>query len=66
MQTSTVTREQAIYAAAVALAEARRQRDSLPVAEAARAAWTPGGPSIAELEKHIAALRASRTGAVAA
>lgn len=56
----TVTREQAITAAAAAIVEGRRQRDSLPVAEAARRAFTPTGPALPELEARIAARRTNR------
>lgn len=52
------TREECIAAAALAFARARREHDILPVAEAARRAQTPAGPSLAELEQRIAALRA--------
>ena len=54
------TREAALERAAAVFAEARRVRDSLPVAEAARRAYTPSGPPIAELEARIRALRATR------
>ena len=43
------------------LAEARAERDRLPVAEAARLAYRAGGPTIAELEQRIAERRAQRT-----
>lgn len=51
------SKAEAIAAAATCFAEGRRQRDSLPVAEAARRAFTPGGPPLAELERRIRALR---------
>lgn len=51
------TRQQAVDTAGRSFAEGRALRDSLPVAEAARLAWTPTGPSIAELEQRIAAQR---------
>ena len=54
------TREQALAGAAQAFAEARELRDTLPVAEAARRAWTPTGPTVAELEQRIAARRATQ------
>ena len=51
------TREEAIAKAGACIAEGRRVRDSLPVAEAARRAHVAGGPSIEELERLIAAQR---------
>jgi hypothetical protein len=51
------TRDEAIERAARALADGIALRDSLTPADAARAAWTPGGPSIAELERQIRADR---------
>lgn len=54
---TTVSRASAIAAAGAALSEARRVRDSLPVEEAARRAYTPTGPSIPELERMIRAQR---------
>lgn len=54
---TTPTRDECVRAAAEAFAEAQRRRDNLPVAEAARAAWTPGGPPLAVLEQRIAARR---------
>lgn len=57
MGTRSITRDEAIAAAAAALAEGRRQRDTLPVAEAARRALRPGGPTLTELEARIAARR---------
>lgn len=48
----------AITEAGKIIAEARRIRDSLPVAEAARRAHTPTGPSVVELEDMIRARRA--------
>ncbi len=47
----------AVAEAAAIIAAARYERDTLPVAEAARLAWTPTGPSLAELERRIAARR---------
>ncbi|MGC0427649.1 hypothetical protein RKD32_004004 [Streptomyces sp. SAI-195] len=35
--------------------------DRMPVPDAARACYTPGGPSLAELEQRIRADRAART-----
>lgn len=55
--TTTVTRGEAISAAARIFVEACRVRDSLPVEEAARQAYTPTGPSIEELEQRIRAQR---------
>lgn len=54
---TTVTRDQAITNAARIFVEACRVRDSLTVEEAARQAYTPTGPSIAELERTIRAQR---------
>lgn len=51
------TRAEAIDAAAEVLANALIQQSLMTVEEAARAAWTPTGPSIPELE---AAIRADR------
>lgn len=51
------TYEEAITKAGAAIAEGRRLRDSLPVAEAARRAHRAGGPSIEELERRIQARR---------
>ncbi|MFD6030512.1 hypothetical protein ACFWE5_07335 [Cellulosimicrobium funkei] len=51
------TREQCIAAAGRTLAVAYQQLDELPVAEAARRAYTPTGPSLDELERRIAARR---------
>lgn len=45
-----------VYAGGL-LADARARRDSLPVDQAAREAWTPGGPSVDEI---AAAIRAQR------
>jgi hypothetical protein len=65
MTTTTVrpAREECIRAAGMILAEGRRIRDTLPVAEAARRAFTPTGPTVTELEARIAS---RRTQAVAA
>ena len=57
---TVVTREQAIDEAAEVFAQAIRLRDSLPVEEAARLAYTPTGPSLPELEDMIRAQRAGR------
>ena len=43
------------------LAEARAERDRLPVAEAARLAYCAGGPTVEQLEQLIAEQRAQRT-----
>ena len=51
------TRQECIAAAGAALAEACRERATLPAAEAARRAYTPTGPPFEELERRIAALR---------
>jgi hypothetical protein len=52
------TYEEAVAKAGAAIAEGRRIRDSLPAAEAARRAHRAGGPSVAELEARILAMRA--------
>lgn len=52
------TRDECVAAAGAAFAAARARRDTLPVAEAARRALRPGGPSLAELEARISARRA--------
>lgn len=52
-----VTREEAMAAAGRVLAEARAQRDALPVREAALAAHVPGGPSVEDLVEVITAQR---------
>jgi hypothetical protein len=52
-----VTRAECIAAAARIYVEGCRVRDSLPVEEAARRAYTPTGPSIPELERMIRAQR---------
>lgn len=57
-----MTRAQAIAAAGRTFAEARRIRDSLPVEEAARRAYTPTGPPIPELERMIRAQRGAPHG----
>lgn len=57
MDAATVPREEALTRAAACIAEGRRVRDSLPVAEAARRAHHAGGPSITELEELIRAQR---------
>jgi hypothetical protein len=46
--------------AAEIIAAARRRRDSLTIAEAAREAYHPGGPTFDELVERIAARRARR------
>lgn len=48
---------EALDAAARILARARARRDSIPPAQAAREAYVPGGPSLAELERRIRARR---------
>ena len=47
------TREEALDAAARILADGLALRDSMTPAQAAAAAWTPGGPSVDELEQRI-------------
>jgi len=64
-QLAAPTREQCIREAAEAFAEARRHRDTRPLEEAVRAAWTPTGPPLDELRHRLAARRA-RTAAVSA
>lgn len=50
--------------AGAVFAQALIARDALSVEDAARAAWTPTGPSIAELEAEIRGSRAAtRVGA---
>lgn len=51
------TRAEAIEAAARALADGIALRNSMTPLEAARAAWSPGGPSVEELEARIRADR---------
>lgn len=53
----TPSRGQAIQAAAAAIGQAYALLDELPVAEAARVAYTPTGPPLAELEARIRARR---------
>ena len=55
-----VTREEAIRQAGEIAAEMYLHTDSLTVEEAAREAYTPTGPSVAELEADIRADRARR------
>lgn len=52
-----MTRAECIDAAGRALAAGLALRDSLPPRQAADLAWTPGGPSIQELEARIRADR---------
>lgn len=59
------TRQGCITAAGAWFAGARAARDALPVAEAARRAHRPGGPTLRELEARIAALRGRTTKAAA-
>lgn len=60
------TRADAIAAAAWILAAARAERDAMTPDAAARAAYVPGGPSVAELAARIRAHRAAaRAGAAA-
>lgn len=49
--------DEAIKRAAIILGRARSLRDSLPVDEAARAAYIPGGPSVEEIAELIRAQR---------
>lgn len=53
----TVTRDDALTAAARIWAEARARRDALPAREAALAAYVPGGKSVDELTELIQAQR---------
>ena len=53
-----VDRASALAAAGTCLADATRLLFDLPVAEAARRAYVPTGPSLAELEARITARRA--------
>lgn len=53
------TREEACRAAGAAFAEGLILRDSLPVEEAARIAYTPGGKSIEEIKALILERRAA-------
>lgn len=64
----TTARQQAIDAAGQAFAEAYLILDdpTVPVAEAARRAHTPTGPTLTELEARIAARRAAARGRGAA
>lgn len=59
------SRVEAVTAAAQPLAAATRLLFDLPPAEAARLAFTPGGPSLQELERRIA-LRTGRGNPAAA
>lgn len=54
------SREECFAAAGAALAAAIERLDSLSPREAAEAAWQIGGPSVDELERRIAARRASQ------
>lgn len=65
MTSVTVTREQAVREAGEVLAEAYRLLVELPVEEAARRAYTPTGPSLAELKARIRARRPGDGSAVA-
>ncbi|QIK83018.1 hypothetical protein [Sanguibacter sp. HDW7] len=58
---AATTRTAAITAAGTSIAQAYALRDSLPVEEAARIAYTPTGPTLAELEDRIRAQRATQT-----
>lgn len=64
------TREQAVTAFGRTLRQARVIRDSLPPDEAARLAYTPGGPSVevieATIRRHRAEVRAAAAAAPAA
>jgi hypothetical protein len=55
------TREEAIAKAGACIAEGRRVRDSLPVAEAARRAHRAGGPPLADLERRPQARPGAQT-----
>lgn len=52
------TRDEALTAAARIYADGLALRDSMTPADAAAAAWRPGGPSVEELEERIRAQRA--------
>ena len=52
-----MTYTEATAAAGSALAAARARRDSLTVEQAAVEAWEPGGPSVDDLARRIAADR---------
>lgn len=54
-----MTREECIAAAGVALAAAEEHLQALTPRQAAEAAHYPGGPSVDELERRIAARRES-------
>lgn len=54
---SARTKDEAIAAAGAKIAHAYYLADTLPIDEAARAAYTPTGPPLAELEARIAARR---------
>ena len=54
---------EAVANAGAAVAAARARRDSLPAEQAAVEAYTPGGPSVAELEARIVAARECLTAA---
>lgn len=56
--------DQAIAAAARVLGRARSRRDSMSPREAAEAAYTPGGPSVEELEALIVRFRAEARAAL--
>ncbi len=60
------TRDEALDAAAACLAQARADQAARSPREAAEAAWSPGGPSVNEIEAEIRADRglpvASRRG----
>jgi hypothetical protein len=60
------TRAEAVGAFGRALRQARAIRDGLPPHEAARLAYTPGGPPVAELEGLIIRHRAEARAALAA
>lgn len=60
MSAGAPSREEAIAAAGRTFAEAYQLLDELPVEEAARRAYTPTGPPLAELEARIRARRAAR------
>lgn len=51
------TREECIAEAGRCLAQAIYLANTLPVAEAARLAYTPTGPSVEEIERRIRARR---------
>ncbi|MFE5851979.1 hypothetical protein ACFQ61_01965 [Streptomyces sp. NPDC056500] len=60
MTAPPITRQDAMRAAARIWLDGMAAMDRMPLAEAALACFVPGGPSLAELERRIAADRAAR------